>query len=279
MAAAIKHVTTDFANYPPLDPVLVASRFGAHVEFLRDWARDDGGRLIAHGRLKVRAGHWLIQVPAQTLPERRRFSIAHEIGHILLFDAVAHSPDFVDELRSKTLGKQVEPLCNLGAAHLLMPTAPFTAAALEALPPTQRSIQVLAGRFGVSLEAVARRIAEVQADWSVMFWEHTEDHPRGPGWRTAKTQHQRGRTFLPSGLSSSRLQPDIVEESALGGHAEAPLVVADIPGVARMRDARAWPVRGARPELVSVETNPDSQQKERVFMFYRDADQVGAGAP
>ncbi|KQR19142.1 hypothetical protein ASF79_15850 [Agreia sp. Leaf335] len=273
MANAAAHTTLGFAEYPPVDPATVAMRFGATVIVRPGRRGSPGSALQEHGRLSVRENRWVVEVPVETTAERRRFSIAHEIGHILLFDAAADNPDLVAQLRSPVLWKRVERLCNIGAAHLLMPTAVFTAAVMELLPPDRDNVEMLASRFWVSLPAAARRIAEVQNDWSVIFWEHSLKHPRGPAWRTASSQHQVGPAFLPKGLSSSRLRPDIVEDAAREGYSQAPIVLADLPGLERMNCARAWRVRSSRPELLSSDEGLSARQKERVFMFFKSAEQ------
>ncbi|WP_407681244.1 ImmA/IrrE family metallo-endopeptidase [Pseudarthrobacter equi] len=227
------------------------------------------GSLEDHGRLSVREKRWRIEVPWELSTERRRFSIAHEIGHILLFDAVAENPQLVQQLRGRELWARVERLCNIGAANLLMPAATYRAAVDPLLPPNRRTISAMAARFQVSLSAVARRIAEVQPEWSVIFWELAMTHPKGAAWRTAGLQHRGGTSFLPSGMSSSRLQPDIVSQAAVAGEASAQNVLADLPGVGIMEDAWALHIPRARNELIEIEGGKNLGQPERVLVFYR----------
>ncbi|AOX45310.1 hypothetical protein BJP65_05435 [Microbacterium sp. BH-3-3-3] len=271
MVAAAAHATGDFARFLPIDPGAVANRFGATVAVMPG-TRGVGGALADHGKLSVRDGRWHIRVPKEISPERRRFSVAHEIGHILLFTAVAEYPALLRELRSEQLFGRVERLCNIGAAHVLMPTNSYTAAFDEFAPLNRSALDALATRFHVSLEAAARRITEVKPEWSVMFWSLSATHPRGVAWRTANQQPREGRAFLPSGLSSSRLQPDVVAEAAREGEANADKVLADLPGVARMDNVVAWHLPRGRHELVDVEHGSGERQNDRVFVFYRTAE-------
>lgn len=266
MARAAEHTTREFANYPPIDPRAVAARFGATVTHAPG-ERSESGALSDHGTLTVRDGRWHINVPLQMSGERRRFSVAHEIGHILLFTSVADQPALVRQLRSREIYRRVERLCNSGAAHILMPTAPFTESLAPAGPPTKDLVEMLASKFNVSLEAAARRITEIQPGWHFMMWEHSTTHPKGPAWRTAKQPQRENEPFLPDGMSSSRLVPDVVLDAARKGVASCEEVIADLPSVGRMRSVRAWHVPRVQRELVQVDGR--APQKERVFVFYR----------
>jgi len=268
METAAAHAVQDFARFPPIDPVAVAERFGAVVAIRPESLDADNRSSLHHGRLTVKNERWLIETPVRLKAERRRFSVAHEVGHILLFDAVADDPALVQELRSASVWKRIERLCNICAAHLLMPTSTFRAAVDGALPPTQESVESLALQFHVSLEAAARRIPEVHPEWSLIFWQYSTQHRRGPAWRTTVASQAEGREFLPDGLSSSRLAPDVVVQAAADGRASSRTVLADMPGVRRMEDVTAWFVRGSRLELVESD---DARQRDRVFLFYRSA--------
>jgi len=269
MVLAAAKVTEGLVAFPPIDPIAVAARLGANVA-VHPGARKPDGTLEDHGRLSVRNKRWHITVPFEMSAERRRFSIAHEVGHILLYEAVAAHPAEVQELRSRPLWRQIEQLCNQGAAAILMPAESFQRAAEKAMPPTATAVEALAKRFRVSLEAAARRIAELVPDWSVMFWEHRSDHRRGPAWRTARHQHRGAGPFLPHGLSSGRLKPDVVREAGENGLSMARVVVADLPGAGTMVDAYAWLVRTSRPELPDFDSSiQPARHPDRVFMFYR----------
>lgn len=268
MELAAARAVEDFAKFPPIDPVAVASQFGATVTTLPG-TRDRKADLLDHGQLQVKEGRWHIRIPLQLSAERRRFSISHEIGHILLFSAVANRAELVRELRSQALYSQVERLCNLGAARILMPTDEFERKLAVFSMPTLPAIESMASVFFVSLEAAARRVTEIRGEWSVMFWELATDHPRGAAWRTAQGQQRDGGVFLPSGMSSSRLKPDIVAAAALEGSASEDVVYADLPGIIAMKDAWAWRVPRSRRELVKVEGASAVKQRERIFLFYR----------
>lgn len=96
--------------------------------------------------------------------QRRRFSIAHELGHFLI---PTHKPG-TQECFSCSIGDlrtgdqnshdrraRIEAEANRFAAHLLMPPTRIRSA-LTARQPDLQEIVLLAGDFGVSIEAMAR---------------------------------------------------------------------------------------------------------------------------
>lgn len=96
-------------------------------------------------------------------PERRRFSIAHELGHFLIPTHMPGPTGFscsLEHLRVADPGKhdrrlRVEAEANRFAANLLMPPARIRAS-LTSRNPDLAEIVRLAGEFGVSREAMAR---------------------------------------------------------------------------------------------------------------------------
>ena len=104
----------------------------------------------------------LIQLRGSDSPERRRFTICHEILHTFF-------PGFREERRTRTdttvgnfdRNHLEEYLCDLGAAELLLPREPF----LAALPARPRidDVITLAATFTASLEATAIRVVNLAA--------------------------------------------------------------------------------------------------------------------
>lgn len=109
----------------------------------------------ASGSILLARGRW---------PERRRFSIGHELGHFLI---PTHRPCpgeplscSLDDLRltdikTRDLHKRIEAEANRFAAALLMPPKRLRKA-ITSLEPNLREIVALAKDFGVSKEAMAR---------------------------------------------------------------------------------------------------------------------------
>lgn len=101
-----------------------------------------------------------------SLPATRlRFTLAHELCHTFFYEHVPEMkfvPHEIDEAE--------ERLCNFGAAELLMPVRLVTKMAHDH-PVCLHSLEVLASRFGVSLEAMLVRLRSLRL-WNaeLSFW-------------------------------------------------------------------------------------------------------------
>ena len=122
---------------PPVDPRLIAERLGisiATTDATAHWVADQGAATI--------------YLPRDGLPERLRFTIAHEILEI---QGSRLSPPFPIE---RELSHRAEWLFQLGASELLMPRRWFEEAGGE----SGWHLAHLRGLFEVSWEAAARRV-------------------------------------------------------------------------------------------------------------------------
>jgi Zn-dependent peptidase ImmA (M78 family) len=126
----------------------------------------------ASGSILLARGRW---------PERRRFSIGHELGHFLI---PTHQPRpgqpmscSLDDLgladtKSRDQHKRIEAEANRFAAALLMPPKRLRKA-MTSLEPDLREIVALAKDFGVSKEAMARSYVEAhRATFAVVILHH-----------------------------------------------------------------------------------------------------------
>lgn len=140
----------------PVDPVEIARSLGVQV------LRGDLPPDVA-GVLMKRAGHDPRIVVAEGDSEnRRRFTVAHELGHFVYRGSEAKAdPDqyeYVDE-RSRLARAGTDPVevfANQFAAELLMPE--------DVIRPVAKHIPaaLLAGRFGVSQEAMTYRLLNLE---------------------------------------------------------------------------------------------------------------------
>lgn len=135
----------------------LARRLGAELSF-QPFEKDMSGMLYREGQRVV------IGVNSTHATTRQRFSIAHEIGHLLLHKG---RPMFIDRdgrLNRRdevsTLGTDTEEIeANSFAAALLMPQ-PLLAEAVSRLHRNDQPVspEVLAKRFEVSVQAMEYRL-------------------------------------------------------------------------------------------------------------------------
>ncbi len=136
---------------PPFDPIALAEILGYQIE-----AREDvrEARVLYDANLGFK-----IQFNPIRPKGRTAFSVAHEIAHTLF-------PDCKRKVRNRSMHSevadddwQIEILCNIGAAELLMPTGSFSPPASEDL-----SLDKLLDerrKFQVSTEAILIRCVKL----------------------------------------------------------------------------------------------------------------------
>lgn len=157
---------------PPFDPFELADHLGVEVI-----GRED----LQDARLVRTEGTPRIEFNPQRRPARVRFSLAHEIGHLLFTD---HGERV--RYRDRSHGEdvrgddwQLEMLCNVAAAELLMPAGAFPAGQLQQLSLTH--LLDLRERFGVSTEALLRRVVKLVDEPVCLF--AAARRPDGTGFR------------------------------------------------------------------------------------------------
>jgi Zn-dependent peptidase ImmA (M78 family) len=146
---------------PPVDLAAIAERLGVEIRPF-ELGAEVAGILYRDGGRKV------IVVNHKHSSVRQRFTIAHELGHLLLHKG---EPVHVDEgfrvnlrdPRSATAEEVEEIEANAFAANLLMPAAWLKREIdRDQLDPSDEdALGSLATRYGVSLHAMALRLASL----------------------------------------------------------------------------------------------------------------------
>jgi hypothetical protein len=109
-------------------------------------------------------------VTAEDLPQaRKRFTVAHELGHVIIEGTGAHAP---------RAGRELERVCDLIATELLMPLGRFQERLPELL--TLSEIWRLSREFDVSFLAAAFRCVEVARVSIIEVVNKRLVHSRGP---------------------------------------------------------------------------------------------------
>lgn len=191
---------------PPFDPIKLANLLGVDVRPLAD---------IPDARtVPIGEDRFQIDYNPNRPSGRVRYSIAHEIAHTLFPDCakrvrnrVAHSNATVDEW-------QLEALCNIAAAEILMPFGTFPSAS-DRLTDIDR-VLALQKQFKVSTEALLLRIVSIAPVACAAFSaSQIEGGSRRGRWRV---EYVIGSSSWPEGaLRSSLLPADTTVHECVSG--------------------------------------------------------------
>ncbi len=147
-------LTLQFRPGEILEPLV--TRLGGNIESLNPFNGDDTPSIVVENQHK-----FTIYLPMTTSPRRNRFTVAHELGHLLLHypmvakvtpGATMRATRWVDD--SDSVQQRAEWEANWFAAGFLMPASAFRArhAALSA------DLDALADEFEVSKQAAELRV-------------------------------------------------------------------------------------------------------------------------
>lgn len=149
---------------------------------------------------------------------RSRFSVAHEIVHALII-RMLDDPKLIATLDG-TDGAyaELERICNVGAAELLMPST-MMRNSIKSAGFSPEGLLSLYDRFLVSREALLWRAASVMSQTSITKWRR---YARNAGEKdcyrvmTCYPPYARGngRPWLPEGATTRHLNSDLVERVA-----------------------------------------------------------------
>ena len=230
---------------PPFDPLWVADRLGVEVVPV-DEVPDARTVPSDTGKFGVRIEY------NPTRPQgRRRFSLAHEISH-LLFPDVANAVRNRGKIdRAQTDDWQLELLCNLAASELVMPVG-----SLEELPETEPSMNLmvqLRRRLEVSFEALFLRVARL-TEFPIAVFASARINPQDPdSFRVDYTVPSRG---WAGGLpTAGPVDPAGLVECTAVGYTSGPSVVkwTGLDAPSRMECIGAPPFPGHRwPRVLGI---------------------------
>ena len=122
------------------------------------------------GELHRENGTFRIHCSMGQSPVRRRFTIAHELAHVLFESSGPRAP---------RVGVDLERLCDMLAAEILMPRAVFEAA-LNRSAIDAPLVRQLASKFQTSLTATALRCTELRPISLVYISDGRRKWSRGP---------------------------------------------------------------------------------------------------
>jgi len=150
---------------PPYDPIALARWKNLSVEARSDIPdartvpNEDGQLILEYNPMRPRG--------------RLRFSIAHEVAHTLFADCAAEIRNRSTHSVEASDNWQLEVLCNIGAAELLMPMGSFTELAGKEL--SIDSVLSLRKRFDTSMEACIIRMVKLSRTACAAFCASKHD--------------------------------------------------------------------------------------------------------
>jgi IrrE N-terminal-like domain len=149
---------------------------------------------------------------------RSRFSVAHEMIHALIIQMLGDAKLIATLDETDEAYAELERLCNVGAAELLMPST-MIRKAIKETDFSPDGLLSLYDRFLISREALLWRIASVMPRASITKWRR---YARNPSEKicyrvmTCYPPYMPGndRPWLPEGTTTKHLNSDIVERVA-----------------------------------------------------------------
>jgi len=153
----------DVTTTPPVDVVQVAKQLG--IEVVERPGFELGGS-ESSGLLLRMGGRTICVINADHHRNRKRFSVAHEIGHFLLhpFKETYHDVQFYARDQESTEGTNPQEVeANAFAAELLMPEDLMKKAVLYPLNVVEDEDEIrrLSKRFLVSQQAMTHRLTNL----------------------------------------------------------------------------------------------------------------------
>ena len=145
----------------PVDLVALAEELGAKVYDVTNWPDDIAG-MVQTDKKRGGSRRYVIYVNDKHHANRQRFTIAHEIAHIILHEHLIGEGIKDNGLYRSGLPNTVEWAANRAAANILMPWDKIE----EFIEDDTISVTDLARRFGVSCSAMSIRLGWERAlEW------------------------------------------------------------------------------------------------------------------
>lgn len=167
--------------------------------------------------IRAESGYEIVLNPIRNrMLSRRRYTIAHEISHILLMEKVFEKK-ILSEITS-VYYREVEALCNFGAAEILMPTELME----KFIERHGLQLGVICKQFKVSPRAVLFRVPELIPSTAVVLWEkYARLHKKEAVCLRVRCNSHRYKDsqglWLPEGCTTKHVSPDIVSHAHESG--------------------------------------------------------------
>jgi hypothetical protein len=151
-SSAIQEIARPFQTKPQVRVVDLAQSLGLGVWEV-DLPKNISGKIIKDGKHGGRSGYSIL-INANDPTVRRRFTVAHEIGHFVLHRPRIGDGLVDDAMYRSGLSTWAEVQANKAAADILMPYSLID----KAVQSGVKSLDDLAALFVVSLQAMSIRL-------------------------------------------------------------------------------------------------------------------------
>lgn len=182
---------------PPYNPYLIAEKLGVQVQ---------ESDLPGHdGCVEVVDGQYIATISSRARSTRQRFTLAHELGHVLLMrQAKDGKPVNLKRYRSSqpSVGLHQDPfeetLCNCFAGELLMPLSEVRATLTGTVDP--QTVWALAEKFNVSTQVAAGQIIRGLGgrQYACSLWSLDALWPLPLWWTGLKSAYRADQEYLES---------------------------------------------------------------------------------
>jgi hypothetical protein len=153
---------------------------------------------------------------------------------------MAADPAKVKVLRERTAWQTVERICNSVAAELLMPREDFLAT-LSSTGFSQVGLRLLYDRYLTSYASLLVRFKVIGGAAIVLWRRGVRPSDSGETYRVTRCFRGDDGPWLPNGISSRYLEPDIVRTAGGGGYPQLIKVLAQGLGPSVLGVAVATP--------------------------------------
>lgn len=214
-AEVVKHRTDSFikmfygrfVNGPPFNPEILASLMGARVEYKKPFLGEEA-QLIPF------ADHLLIRCNPYRPRVRQNFSLFHELSHILLMDFQIHTSCKRASQREPGVDDEIEKLCDISAAELLMPP-PWFEEDIQDKGVSIDTVLTLSRKYMASKEAVTIRMVQaISFPCAGVFFSWTHK----PGDKKISEEKRKQYLFPEMALPSRKLRVDFSVSSSSFPH-------------------------------------------------------------
>lgn len=217
------------------------------------------------GALTIEPDHYVITLRSSDPETRQRFTLGHELGHILLLENLAFDHCALTEVLHTRRNTHVEELCDVAAGELLLPMRDFRKQALT--PLTYERLKALRRTYRMSLDSVLVRLTEAIPGTRIALLKRYRVAGTTARPLQVRLLGREKRLWLPTVIGERAFRPNMFAQAAAhGGRTVTDRLIIE-SSQRRMRDVRALLVANPTDEP----THRFSTDRTKV-LHARDAD-------